>query len=681
MANEMHELIEELNTAANAYYSDSPIMSDKEYDVKYARLKELEEQAGVALSHSPTQRVMGVVLPELPKMTLPYQYLSADNIGMHEAIEKLRQDKALAATYKLDGLSVILHYYFGVLQYAITRGNGVQTNIVTEQIRHIKGVPMKIPYIKGHFEVRGEGVQSRAAYKEYTETHEPSGDDHGHPRNIASGGIQQLDTSTIAEKNIDFVAFSMVEEGTDRNEGFEPLDIAFGDKLAQLDFLQQLGFTTVAQLGYATVGSKDDIPAVFDKMKPENCPYPTDGLIFELLDLGFGRTLGQTGHHKNSMKAWKWPEELHKTIFRGIDFRVTRYGPISMTAFFDPVRIDHATVQRAVIPNLNYFDKFQLGVGDEIEVFKAKGTIPNIYGNNTHSGTYQLPTECPCCGTALEIKESRIRITGEKPTRFLFCPNKQCQDQLIQMLVHYCGAEQMNISGVSDSTIKMLVENGFVKTWADFYRIDRYKRDISFLPGYGAKSYDKMWNAIQASKRVPLEQFIPALGIPNIGNHAGRIIQEKFDGNFEAFVDAIKSGFDFTSLPDFGEVMANSLRIWWKDPQNVDMLMDLVSEIEFTQPTKNISTENMNMKSEFVGKHIVVTGKVSINLSGLAKEYTRSDMNAYIQGIGAVPDDRVTARTDYVVAGDRPGSKLAKAQERNITILTPEQFFTIAEES
>ena len=332
----MKELISKLRKADHAYYDlDEPIMSDREYNELYEQLEQMEKETGIIMSDSPTQRVQGTVLSGFEKVA-----------------------------YKLDGLTIVLMYDEGELKKAVTRGNGTEGEDVTEQIRCISGVPLKIPFTD-KLVLRGECVLSWDDFNRIKDELTENGKPCGHPRNIAAGSIRQLDTNAVI-RELQFVAFSM-------NEGS---DMEFGTKTEQMAFLHQNGFTTMHQLKSLYIPAsakhtKTEMEHVVDGMKPEDCSYPVDGLVFEYDFVDYGRSLGGTSHHNNNMIAYKWSDETYTTTFRGIEYRTTRTGVVSMTAIFDPVEINHTTVSRALIPNVDYFENFRFGIGDQIQVYKA----------------------------------------------------------------------------------------------------------------------------------------------------------------------------------------------------------------------------------------------------------------------------------------------------------------------
>ena len=649
----IRKLIDELKEASYAYYQlDKPIMSDREYNEKYDQLEMLEKKTGIIFSDSPTQKVQGFVLDSLPKVEFSEPMLSADKTKSIDGLTKFVSGQPVLISFKLDGLTIVLKYEDGVLKQAITRGSGTIGEDVTEQIKRISNVPLTISY-PGKLTLRGECVLPWNSYEIIKEKLVEEGKPCGHPRNIASGSVRQLDLNKVI-KELVFVAFATVESGT---------SYSFVYKTDSLRFLQEQGFMTILDLDYVKLTKgldakdiKSELESVIRTMNPKYCEFPVDGLIVEYEDLFYGKSLGATGHHTNNMIAYKWSDETYPTVFRGIDYNTTRTGIVSMTALFDPVEIDHTTVSRALIPNLDYFYKFKFGIDDKIEVFKANMIIPQIDRNLTQSATFPLLKYCPCCGTELIIKET-------DNSHFLFCPNAMCMAQRVQGFVHMAKKDYLNIDGLSEATVEKLWESGLIIEPADIYKLDQHRAEIIKMPGFGIKAFDKLWAAIQKSRRTTLNRVIAAVGIPNIGRTAGKTISAKFNGDVKAFTDGV-SDFDFTTLEDFGSVMNDSIHNWFAVPSNLQIWNNLVSELEIEK-----AAETKPATSVFTGKVIVPTGTL--------QHFTRDGIKEKIESLGAKCGSSVSKKTDYVLAGEKAGSKLTKAQELGVPILSEEEFLQL----
>ena len=403
--------------------------------------------------------------------------------------------------------------------------------------------------------------------------------------------------------------------------------------------------------------SARDIERAIFSMQPTRFAYPVDGLIMEYDDLAYGRSLGATGHHENRLIALKWADELYETTFRSIELATTRTGMVSLTARFDPVNMDGATVGRAYLHNLDNFHALQLGSGDTIRVYRANMIIPQIACNLTKSDTYRIPMCCPCCGAALEVGET----TGG--THQLFCRNRSCTARLVQKFVHFCDKSRMNIEGLSETTLEKLIGHGWIHTFADLYDLEQHRDAIIQTDGFGEKSFERLQAAIEKSRSCTLAKFIAGLGIPTVGRHAGRELDRCFGGSWQAFEAAIHKGFDFTQLPDFGAVMQENLYTWYADAEEAKLWRPLLEKIHFIKETTPMS---ITKESPLYGKIVVATGKL--------EHYTRDGIQNKLLQIGAIPASSVTKKTNYLIVGEKAGSKLTKAQQLGVPTLTEEEF-------
>lgn len=636
----MRELMDRLIPAGEAYYKfDAPIMTDRQYDELYDELAALEKETGVILAGSPTQKVQGMLLESLAEVRHSSPMLSANKTKSIDDLVKFMDGRELLVSWKEDGLTLVLRYENGRLEQAITRGGGESGEDVTESAKNIRNLPLRIPYPES-LEVRGECLIFWETFEKLKEEALEAGEEIGHPRNVAGGAIRQLDTSKAREKNLMFKAFEVTRCGRD----FRLLSDT-------LDFLTENGFDTVER---RVIHKPEEIRECIEEgFLPESYAYPVDGLIFAFNDIAYGKSLGGTSHHPLSIMAFKWQDELYGTPFRGIEYNTTKMGIISMTAIFDPVEIDHTKVSRALIPNLAYFKKFRLGEGDILKVYKANRIIPQIDHNETMSGTYPLPETCPCCGHKLE---RTIGKDGEE--QFLLCPNGECPARNVQLFKAFAGKKGFDIDGLSEKTLEKLVERGMVKSFADIFRLDRHRDEIIQMDGFGGKAWEKLWNSIQESRKIKLEHLIAAAGIPNVGRHAGKAISKKLHGDLAAFDQAITDGFDFSVIDGIGDVLGRSIADWFG--KNKEVWNDLCGEIEIV-PEDASAAEN-----PFLGKTVVVTG----TLEG----YTRDGIKEKLESLGAKASGSVSKRTDYVLAGKEAGSKLEKARELGVKVLSQAEF-------
>ena len=544
----MKDLIKALTEADIAYYrDDDPVMSDREYDQLTDELLKLEAETGLVISGSPTQKVSGEVLEELTSVRHTKPMLSAKKTKSIEEMVRFAGGRSVLVSWKLDGLTIVLRYENGELKQSITRGReGTVGEDVTHTVRTYLNVPLTIP-IRDSIEVRGEGVIS---WRHFNLINSDLEDTYSHPRNLAAGSTRKLDANESRKRLLEFFAFDLVSDHLERPS-----------KLAQMQLMQNAGFSVVPFTYVDSTGGEELLRKAVDSYKPEHYGYPVDGLIVEYDDRAYGASLGATGHHENRMIALKWKDDPVPTKFLGVDLATTRTGRVSITGLFEPVAIDGAMVSRAYLHNLDIFDAFQFGVGDEIMVYKANQIIPQIAENKTKSGTFKMPMVCPCCGEKLIVR------TTPGGSRQMYCENPYCAAKLIRKFTHFCEKTRMNIEGLSQTTLSKFLGHGWIRNFGDLYELEKYRDEFLQTPGFGEKSFERLLASIEKSRHCTLARFIAGLGIPMVGRHAGRDLDRYFGGSWEAFEQAIKDGFDFTQLHDFGETMNNNIYIWYADAE------------------------------------------------------------------------------------------------------------------
>lgn len=637
----MLELIRRLKDADIAYYrDDNPVMSDRDYDALMDELKNLEQDTGLILSGSPTQKVSGEILEELTPVRHTRPMLSADKTKSIDDLIKFAGGRDVILSWKMDGLTLVLRYNNGLLEQAITRGReGIIGEDVTHTVRTFMNVPLSIPS-RAQFEVRGEGVIS---WENFEKINLSLDEPYRSPRNLAAGSVRKLDAAEAGKRHLEFFAFDLVT------------DMQLGTKHEQLEFLEHNGFAVVPYFRLSAT-SPIELTKAIEQADPKKFGYPADGLILEYDDIAYGKSLGATGHHENRMIALKWEDELFETRFLGVELATTRTGMVSITGLFEPVEIDGATVSRAYLHNLDVFDEFQFGIGDSIKVYKANMIIPQIAQNDTQSNTFTLPMICPCCGEHLSVKHT----TGG--TRQLYCENPHCAAKLVQKFNHFCEKTRMNIEGLSATTLEKFIGHGWIRNFGDLYDLEKHREDIINTEGFGVKSYERLQASIEKSRHCTLAQFIAGLGIPMVGRHAGRDLDRYFHGSWESFEQAIRDGFDFTKLPDFGETMHNNIYTWYADKEEEALWRPLLEKIEFIK-------ENLTMSIKITplyGKTVVATGKL--------ENYTRDGIQSKLLELGAKPANSVTKKTDYLIVGEKAGSKLTKARQLGIPTLSEQDF-------
>lgn len=631
------ELVEFLNKASEAYYKyDNPIMSDKEYDALMDELEELEKSEDFVLANSPTQKVQGFILEGLNKIEHSKPMLSAAKTKDVNEIKRFLGNQPFYCSYKLDGLTLVVRYSRGKFVQAITRGTGLVGEDITEQAKMISNLPMTIPYVSD-LELRGECVIS---WEQFNEVNKSLEEPYSHPRNLAAGTIRNFDTNIVRDRKLSYIVFECVSDLHDEDQFFD-------SKWDELGFLDYLGFETVERCH----GEVDDC---VEAMQPEFYGYPVDGLIFEMCMKSYSKSLPATAHHEGCRMALKWADSTYETILRDVEWNPTRTGLISPVAIFDEVDLDGALTTRATLHNVSIIKQLELGIGDTITVYRSNMVIPKIDDNLTRSNTLEIPKTCPCCGAETIIKNT-------DNSQVLTCPNPECTAKKIAQFTHFVSRKAMDIQGLSESTLELLISNNYIHSFRDIYHLKDHAEELYHLPGLGKKSVQKLLQSIENSRSVTLDRFITALGIPNIGSSAAKTISKKFNGDHFSFVQALDSGYDFSHLEDVGEIMNKSLHDWWesKDP----MVELLPMEMHFIVKEKNSVT------NDFIsGKTFCVTGAFHT--------MKRSEIEKIITERGGKLSSSVSKKTDFLLTNDAGSgsTKALKAAELGIPVMSEEEF-------
>lgn len=634
----MGELIRLLEAESVAYYlGNESLVTDHEWDAQLAELAVLENETGIILGNSPLHKVSGGVVEGLAKVHHSKPMLSCDKDKDRQVIFKFCIGKAIMVSFKMDGLTIVARYKNGKLMQLITRGDGDEGEDITHNAAAIYNLPQEIPYLD-ELEVRGEGVISWSDFNEYNEN---SSKEVSHPRNLASGSVRLLNRDETHGRHVAFIAFELVAPYLDcRKE--------------QYDFLAKLGFPVVPHKLVPCFNTMEELNAVIDNdFDPRGYAFPVDGVIFDYNDVAYGKSLGATGHHENCRFALKWEDEEYETVFRGVELNPTRTGKVSLTALFDPVTIDGAVVKRATLHNMNFFRNLQLGEGDTIKVYKANMIIPAIASNLTKSGTYQISDKCPCCDSDL-YEDNGV----------LICPNEDCTAKHLRQLIHFVSKPCMNIVGLSKRSLTQLVDAGCIHTYADLFHLDQYRNRIQVLDGWGKSSCQKLLDAVETARHTTLARLIPSFGIEMVGKRAGKTIHKYFHGDVDVFMAAIDRGFDFHHLPDFGDVMCKNLTEFFADPKKRALWDSVLAEVVwFPDQQEQVPVVADN---PFTGMTVVATGSF-VNFS-------RTGINEKLESLGAKAGSSVSKKTDYVIAGEKAGSKLTKARDLGVPVLTEDEF-------
>ena len=643
------ELVELLNRAGRAYYQESnEIMSNYEYDALYDELVALEKETGMILANSPTVNVGYEVISELPKERHEKPMLSLDKTKEVEGLKSFLGDKDGMLSWKLDGLTVVLTYEDGKLVKAVTRGNGEVGEVVTNNAKTFKNIPLSVPF-KGQLILRGEAVIKYSDFERINGEIEDVDAKYKNPRNLCAGSVRQLNNQITSERNVNFYAFTLVKaDGVNFENSLEK----------QYEFLKSQGFQVVP---YKRVNSGNIQEKVQEYAKEiENFDIPSDGLVLIYDDIKYGESLGRTAKFPRNGIAFKWKDETAMTTLREIEWSPSRTGLINPVAIFEPVELEGTTVSRASVHNISIVESLQLGIGDKIEVYKANMIIPQISENHTRSGKLTIPHTCPACGGDTVISA----VNGVKS---LYCTNPKCVAKFIKKFTLFVSRDAMNIDGLSEETLDKFVGKGFIREYADIYRLNSHEDEIVAMVGFGRKSYDNLIASVDKSRHVPVFKLIYSLGIPNIGTANAKMICRHFGNDLDKIVNA--SVDELTGIDGVGDVIARAYVDYFADADNLEKLNNLLEEIVVEKPEETpVDTDN-----DISGKTFVITGSVN-------HFDNRNQVKDLIESLGGKVTGSVTAKTDYLINNDNmsTSSKNKKAKELNIPIITEEEFMKMA---
>ena len=639
----MQELVELLNKAGKAYYQDAQeIMSNYEYDSLYDELVELEKELGITLSDSPTVNVGYEVLSELPKERHEEPMLSLDKTKDVEGLKEFLGDQKALMSWKLDGLTIVLTFQGGELVKAVTRGNGEVGEVITNNARVFRNIPLKIPY-QGELILRGEAV---IGYKDFERINEEITDvqaKYKNPRNLCSGSVRQLNNEITAKRNVRFFAFSLVRApGVDFHNS----------RASQMEWLQQEGFETVEYHQVTRDTVEEEVIKFSEKIAGNN--FPSDGLVLIYDDIEYGQSLGRTAKFPRDSIAFKWADETCRTKLLEIEWSPSRTGLINPVAIFEPVELEGTTVSRASVHNISIMEELELGVGDEIEVYKANMIIPQIARNLTRSGVRGIPKACPVCGGKTEIRQ-------EGNTKTLYCTNLDCQAKHVKAFTLFVSRDAMNIEGLSESTLEKFISRGFVREYADIFHLDRYQEEIQAMEGFGEKSYNNLAASIEKARTTTLSRVIYSLGIANIGLANARMICKAFSYDLTRMLAADEE--ELSGISGIGGVIAGTFVEYFADRTHVERLEHLLKELTI------VEEEGAGAAQTLEGKTFVITGSVEHFAN-------RGEVKTLIESLGGKVTGSVTSKTDYLINNDvtSTSSKNKKARELGIPIISEEEF-------
>ena len=653
MKERMDELIDYINKASYEYYVlDNPTITDQEYDDYYNELLSIEEKyPELKREDSPTNRVGGTVLDKFEKVTHDHPMLSFDDIFNEEEIilfdERIKKVVSTAhytLEPKMDGLSGSLIYKNGILVRGATRGDGVTGEDITTNIKTIKSVPLRLTE-DIDIEVRGEIYMSKKSFLEANREKVKNGEkEFANPRNAAAGSIRQLDSKVAAKRNLDFMAYFIPN----------PEDYGIKTQKESLEFLRKLGFVTNYKLnGYAK--NVKDITNYIDSLseKRDNLPFEIDGVVLKVDNLEDEKRLGFTSRVPRWGIAYKFPAKEVLTTLKEIKFTVGRTGKITPNAIFSPVHVSGSLVSKATLHNSDYCIDKDVRVGDTISIRKAGDVIPEVVEvkldrRKEDSVPFKMIENCPMCNSVLVRKDANH-----------YCKNEHCPSRKIESLIHFSSRDAMYIEGFGESIVEDFYNLGYLKNIDDFYTLDKYKDELMLLEGFGEKSISKLLESASNSKKNSLERLLFGLGIRYVGKKTAKILSKYY----KTMDNLIKADFDeLKSINDIGDVIAKSIVDYFSDEKNINLinrLKDLNLNMRYLGEELNTSNENIN------GKTFVITGTLS---------RPRDEIKEEIEGLGGNVTGSVTKKTDYVIAGEKAGSKLTKANELGISVLTEEEY-------
>lgn len=642
----MKELGEKLREASRAYYQeDREIMSNVEYDALYDTLSALEKETGIVLADSPTVNVGYEAVEQLPKEEHERPMLSLDKTKEREALREFIGEHPTLLSWKLDGLTIVLTYENGELIKAVTRGNGIVGEVITNNARVFKNIPLKISF-KGRLVLRGEAIITYSDFEKINETIGDADAKYKNPRNLCSGSVRQLNNEITAKRNVRFYAFSLVSaEGVDFRNSRE----------VQFRWLNEQGFEVV-EYRKVTAETLDKAMDYFAEAVTTN-DFPSDGLVALYDDIAYGESLGTTAKFPRNAMAFKWADEMRDTRLLEIEWSPSRTGLINPVAIFEPVELEGTTVSRASVHNISIMKELKLGIGDTIRVYKANMIIPQIAENLTGSGNAPIPHNCPACGQETIVKK-------ENDVECLFCVNPGCPAKKIKSFGLFTSRDAMNIDGLSEATLEKFIARGFIHDFGDIFEISRYKDEIVEMEGFGQKSYDNLMESLERAKETTLPRVIYSLGIANIGLANAKVICRHFDNDLDRIRHA--SLEEVSDIDTIGPVIAGNLVAYFKDEDNNRRLDHLMSFL-------HIQEDSPKQEQIFEGMNFVITGS-------LVHFGNRSEAKELIESLGGKVTGSVTKKTNYLINNDiqSNSSKNKKARELGIPILSEEDFRKLA---
>lgn len=642
------ELVELLNRASDSYYnSGQTIMNDAEFDLLMEELKTLESESGIVLSNSPTHNVGAEVKTKLNKTTHDSNnpMLSLDKCHSVEELIEFAGDDDCYLSVKCDGLSTRLVYRDHKLKAASTRGDGQIGVDVFFHTKEYLNIPLEIPY-GGELVIDGESVIFEGDLQNINEKLSED-EKFANCRNLAVGTLSNLDANITRSRNMRFIAWRVIK-------GFEGDSSFFKLKEAEKN-----GFTIVPMWTYSNKPDKENLSDMLSNLKEQahKIGLPLDGAVMAKDSISLSQSLGRTDKFFRHSIAYKYEDEVYETKLIDVEWTMGRTGQLTPTAIFKSVWIDGSEVSRASVHNVSILKNLELTKNCTVGVFKANTIIPQVrYAEKDGDEKVSIPTTCPVCGGATAIKK-------DNASEVLMCTNSNCSGRLLGRLKFFVSKPAMNIDGLSEAILDVLIDKGWVTNFIDIYYLYRYGCEWEQLEGFGEKSVAKILDAIDISRNVKLESFLTALSIPSVGKSAAKTISNAFNGDLYVVLDAYKQGYDWTQLDDFGTTMAHNINSYFEE--NIEDVYDLALEMHFLKHECKQAADN-----PFSGKTICVTGKLN--------HFNRDSINEKITSLGAKAASSVSKNTDYLITNEQSGSsKYKKAIELHIPIITEDEFLNM----
>ena len=638
-------LIEQLNLASQAYYNgQNEIMTNYEWDAMFDELTLLEQETGIILEDSPTQRTgMEVEAGEREEHEFPA--LSLAKTKQVEELQAWAGDRDIWLSWKLDGLTLVLTYDGGVLTKILTRGNGTAGNNITFLKQAIGGIPLTIAY-KGHMVVRGEAVISYSDFDQINDMIEDDDEKYANPRNLASGTLNLDDLEEVKKRHVNFHAFTLVYLD-------DPI-LSWGERMK---YLEDMNFIVVEHEKTTASGLSDVIERWTEKVERGEMDLPVDGLVICYDDTEYAASGSVTGHHATRAGyAFKWADEAVDTRLRYIEWSCA-VSTISPVAVFEPVQIEGTTVSRASLCNISEIERLGLGAECTLSVIKANKIIPKCIAVKDAKGEVVIPETCPVCGAS-----TKIHISQKSGTKTLHCTNPDCTAKNVKKFTRFVSKQAMDIDGLSVQTMLKFINQGYIREFADLYHLSEHFDEISQMDGFGEKSCTNMNLAIEKSRNVHPVNLIYALCIPMIGIDAGKKIVAEV--GFDGFLKRMEEQDDFEDIDGIGLEKSNSILLWYQKKENRMMLEHLLQEIQ----VEKVEVKDTSAGS-CVGQTFVITGDVH-------QFKNRNEFKAYVEAQGGKVTGSVSKKTTYLVNNDleSASSKNKKAKELGIPIISEDMF-------